>query len=153
MIALAVVLVISLDSVYCRQVEAAEKTDANSQKGDSVQKAGDANEPEEKALEEPTASAPEEKEEVLADVNEPPERRRPDRRARGFGRRRGWRRRPGDANDFRRGRGERRGMSFGGFTDVNEPNDPNRPDKGLEALNLKDVQMKDVIKKLAEWTG
>lgn len=152
MIALAVVFVISPDSFYCRQVEAAEKTDANSQKGDSVQKAGDANEPEEKALEEPTATAAE-KEEVSADANEPPERRRPDRRARDFGRRRGWRRRLGDANDFRRRRGERREMSFGGFTDVNEPNDPNRPDKGLEALNLKDVQMKDVIKKLAEWTG
>lgn len=152
MIALAVVFVISLDSVYCQQVKAAEKTDANSQKGDSVQKAGDANEPEEKALDEPTASAAE-NEEVSADANEPSERRRPDRRARGFGRRRDGRRRPGDANDFRRRRSERREMSFGGFTDVNEPNDPNRPDKGLEALNLKDVQMKDVIKKLAEWTG
>lgn len=152
MIALAVVFVISLDSVYCRQVKAAEKTDAEPQKGDSVQKAGDANEPEEKALEEPTATATE-KEEVSSDANEPPERRRPDRRMRGFGRRRDRRRRPGDANDFRRRRGERREMSFGGFTDVNEPNDPNRPDKGLEALNLKDVQMKDVIKKLAEWTG
>ena len=57
-IALAVVFVISLDSVYCRQVEAAEKTDAEPQKGDSVQKTSDANEHEEKALEEPTATAP-----------------------------------------------------------------------------------------------
>jgi len=152
MIALAVFFVISSDSLYCRQVEAAEKTDANSQKGDSVQKADDANEPEEKALEEPAAGAAE-KEEISADANEPPERSMPDRGPRDFGRRRGQRRSPGDANDFRRGRGERREMSFGGFTDVNEPNDPNRPDKGLEALNLKDVQMKDVIKKLSEWTG
>ncbi len=138
MITLVVVFVISPDSFYCRQVEAAEKTDANPQKSDSVQKTGDANETEEK---------------VSVDANEPLERSRPDRRSRDFGRRRDRRRRPGDANDFRRRRGERREMSFGGFTDVNEPNDPNRPDKGLEALNLKDVQMKDVIKKLAEWTG
>jgi general secretion pathway protein D len=35
----------------------------------------------------------------------------------------------------------------------NEPSKPIDPNNLLEAINLKDVQMKDVIKKLAEWTG
>ena len=35
----------------------------------------------------------------------------------------------------------------------NEPNEPNEPGEPMEALNLKDVQMKDIIKKLADWTG
>ncbi|MHC4396096.1 MAG: secretin N-terminal domain-containing protein [Planctomycetota bacterium] len=34
-----------------------------------------------------------------------------------------------------------------------EPNEPTDPNDMLEALNLKDVEMKDIIKKLAEWTG
>ena len=34
-----------------------------------------------------------------------------------------------------------------------EPNEPADPNDTLEALNLKDVQMKDIVKKLAEWTG
>ena len=34
-----------------------------------------------------------------------------------------------------------------------EPNEPNKPSEPLEALNLKDVEMKDIIQKLAEWTG
>ena len=35
----------------------------------------------------------------------------------------------------------------------NEPNEPIDPNNQLEALNLKDVEMKDIIKKLADWTG
>jgi len=44
----------------------------------------------------------------------------------------------------------------GKLADVNEPGkvvaaaEPNEP---MEAVNLKDVQMKDIIKKLADWTG
>jgi len=35
----------------------------------------------------------------------------------------------------------------------NEPSEPIDPNNIMEALNLKDVAMKDVIQKLAEWTG
>jgi len=35
----------------------------------------------------------------------------------------------------------------------NEPNKPAEPNDPMEALNLKDVEMKDIIKKLADWTG
>ena len=35
----------------------------------------------------------------------------------------------------------------------NEPEDLGDPNNPLEALNLKDVEMKDIIQKLAEWTG
>ena len=35
----------------------------------------------------------------------------------------------------------------------NEPNEPNDLADPLEALNLKDVEMKDIVQKLAEWTG
>lgn len=34
-----------------------------------------------------------------------------------------------------------------------EPNEPNEPKEQLENLNLKDVEMKDMIDRLAEWTG
>lgn len=34
----------------------------------------------------------------------------------------------------------------------NEPSEPVDPNKIMESVNLKDVQMKDIIKKLAEWT-
>jgi len=34
-----------------------------------------------------------------------------------------------------------------------EPNEPAEPNDPMEALNLKDVEMKDIIKKLADWTG
>jgi len=37
--------------------------------------------------------------------------------------------------------------------DVNEPNEPIDPNKIMEAVNLKDVEMKDIIAKIAEWTG
>ncbi len=40
-----------------------------------------------------------------------------------------------------------------GVGDVNEPNEPVDPNKIMEAVNLKDVQMKDIIAKIAEWTG
>ena len=35
----------------------------------------------------------------------------------------------------------------------NEPSEPVDPNKIMESVNLKDVQMKDIIKKLADWTG
>jgi hypothetical protein len=34
-----------------------------------------------------------------------------------------------------------------------EPNKPTEPNDPMEALNLKDVEMKDIVKKLADWTG
>ena len=34
-----------------------------------------------------------------------------------------------------------------------EPNEPNEPGEPMEAVNLKDVQMKDLLPKLADWTG
>lgn len=34
-----------------------------------------------------------------------------------------------------------------------EPNEPQDPNEIMEALNLKDVQMKDIIQKLGDWTG
>ncbi len=56
---------------------------------------------------------------------------------------------------MRRGPGRRPGrMETGGdsfrprrITDVNDANEP------MEALNLKDIKMSDIIKKIAEWTG
>lgn len=39
--------------------------------------------------------------------------------------------------------------------DANEPGDPNapkEPNEPMEALNLKDVQMKDIVKKIMDWT-
>lgn len=105
----------------------------------------------------------------LSDVNQP----------RGWGRRP----RRGDANDFggfagfdgrrsseRRGQmgsGEfgrpsgfgdfdrRRGLGAGpeGVGDTNEPNMPGDSNEPMEALNLKNVEMKDVIQKISEWTG
>jgi general secretion pathway protein D len=35
----------------------------------------------------------------------------------------------------------------------NEPNKPAEPNDPMESLNLKDVEMKDIVQKLAEWTG
>jgi len=35
----------------------------------------------------------------------------------------------------------------------NEPNEPNEPIEPMENLNLKDVEVKDIIKTIAEWTG
>jgi general secretion pathway protein D len=34
-----------------------------------------------------------------------------------------------------------------------EPNEPNDPNNPMEAVNLKDVEMKNIIEKLAQWTG
>ena len=36
---------------------------------------------------------------------------------------------------------------------VAEPNEPNEPGEQLEAVNLKDVEMKQIIDKIASWTG
>jgi len=36
--------------------------------------------------------------------------------------------------------------------DVNEPNEPNEPNDPMENINVKDMEMKDVIAKIAEWT-
>jgi len=76
---------------------------------------------------------------VASDVNVPKDANEP----RGFadaGGRRGLRGRPGqtEGGDLRRA---------GRVTDVNDANEP------MENLNLKDVKMSDIIKKLAEWTG
>lgn len=86
----------------------------------------------------------------LADANQPRDtRRRP--------RRREW----GESGGF----GEFGG--FGGFegrrgprrqtdeiaADVNDPNRPGDSNEPMEALNLKNVEMKDVIQKISEWTG
>ncbi len=77
-------------------------------------------------------NAPEETEQA-ADSNEPQKTEdandpnRPDRRQR-----RGRRGRPGRDRD---------------------PNDPNDPNDSLQALNLKEVEMKEIIRKLADWSG
>jgi len=34
-----------------------------------------------------------------------------------------------------------------------EPNEPNEPGESMEAVNLKDVEMKQIIDKIAKWTG
>lgn len=75
-------------------------------------------------------------------------------------------RRPGDANEpkvaFDVNEPRRRFTADIGprtrrrFTDVNEPGrlaDANEPNEPTEFVNLKDMQMRDVIKKLADWTG
>ncbi len=36
---------------------------------------------------------------------------------------------------------------------ASEPNEPNEPGEQLEAVNLKDVEMKQIIDKIASWTG
>ncbi|MCP4453605.1 MAG: hypothetical protein GY809_19265, partial [Planctomycetes bacterium] len=36
---------------------------------------------------------------------------------------------------------------------VDDPNTPKEPNEPMEALNLKDVQMKDIVKKITDWTG
>ena len=60
---------------------------------------------------------------------------------------------PGDANEPKVASDVK---EPGKLADVNEPGkvvaaaEPNEP---MEAVNLKDVQMKDIIKKLADWTG
>lgn len=95
----------------------------------------------------------------LTDVNEPSgaDAGEPPRFA-GFGERGADGRRPGRremGSDFARsgrfgGFDERRGFDespSGRITDVNDANEP------MEALNLRNVEMKDVIRKISEWTG
>ena len=38
-------------------------------------------------------------------------------------------------------------------SEPNEPNEPNEPGEAMENINFKDMEMKHIIKKLAEWTG
>jgi general secretion pathway protein D len=85
-----------------------------------------------------------------ADANQPP-------RLADAGERRGPGRRPGQmegGSDFRRS-GEFAGFEgrsgpgsrLGRITDVNDANQP------MEALNLKNVEMRQIVQKIAEWTG
>ncbi len=85
-----------------------------------------------------------------ADANQPP-------RLADAGERRGPGRRPGQVeggSDFRRS-GEFAGFEgrsgpggrLGRITDVNDANQP------MEALNLKNVEMRQIVQKIAEWTG
>ncbi len=78
----------------------------------------------------------------LADANEP-------RRPTAFDERRGPGRRPGGFG----GPDERRGPRPGRITDVNEPNRPSDSNEPMELVNLKGVEMKMIIEKLAAWTG
>lgn len=79
------------------------------------------------------------------------------RRVSDFRSRRGF-----DANDMQRGTGgfrSRRGqerLTPPRGADANQPGEPNEPvdpNKIMEAVNLKDMQMKDIVAKLADWTG
>jgi general secretion pathway protein D len=76
---------------------------------------------------------------VASDVNAPGDANEPRRFADARGRR-GFEGRPGqtEGGDFRRA---------GRVTDVNDANEP------MENLNLKEMQMRDIIRKIAEWTG
>ncbi len=58
-----------------------------------------------------------------------------------------------DATDASEGDGsrERRGRRPRAENEGGEPNEA--PDDGMEAVNLKDVEMKKIIDKIAEWTG
>ncbi len=83
----------------------------------------------------------EEREELRAQMRERFGGRRPDGERRPGGRRpRGDRERVSDPNDPN------------APSEPNEPSEPVDPNKIMESINLKDVQMKDIIKKLAEWT-
>ena len=62
-------------------------------------------------------------------------------------RRPGGRRRPRDPND------PNAPAEPNEPTEPNEPSEPADPNKIMELVNLKDFPMKDIIKKLAEWTG
>jgi general secretion pathway protein D len=75
------------------------------------------------------------------------ERRQGGERTFGGERRPGGRRRPRDPND------PNAPAEPNQPTEPNEPSEPVDPNKIMESVNLKDVQMKDIIKKLAEWTG
>ncbi len=46
--------------------------------------------------------------------------------------------------------GNAKSLKAGKADDPNAPKEPNEP---MEALNLKDVQMKDIVKKITDWTG
>jgi len=84
----------------------------------------------------------EEREELRAEMRERFGGRRPDGERRPDGRRpRGDREQVRDPNDPN------------APSEPNEPSEPVDPNKIMENMNLKDVQMKDIVKKLAEWTG
>lgn len=54
------------------------------------------------------------------------------------------------------GRGRRGGNPQAGPGEAEkaeDPNAPKEPNEPMEALNLKDVQMKDIVKKIMDWTG
>lgn len=55
-----------------------------------------------------------------------------------------------DEPDRRRPANRERPVRMFGASEPNEPNDPNGP---MEFVNLKSVEMKSIIEKLAEWTG
>jgi type II secretory pathway component GspD/PulD (secretin) len=38
-------------------------------------------------------------------------------------------------------------------TEPNEPNEPNEPSEPMESINFKDMEMKNIIQKLAQWEG
>jgi general secretion pathway protein D len=99
---------------------------------------------------EPAESADANEPKAAADANQPP-------RVADAGERRGPGRRPGQTEggfDFRRpgefagseGRSGP-GSRLGRITDVNDANQP------MEALNLKNVEMRQIVQKIAEWTG
>jgi len=115
------------DSGNTRQVSR-EKT-----KVDEPNDLGEQPEPQGGEPNEPVTADANDKTEDKEDANSAPESR--------FGRR-GHRRRPGTD-----------GMANDSDGDPNDPNDANEPEDPMEALNLKNVQMKDIISKIAEWTG
>jgi len=102
----------------------------------------------------------------LADANQQrgPGRRRGRMEGREFGEFGGFEGRRGSGRP-----GRMEGSEFGGFggfesrrgsarqpeeiTEANEPNRPGDSNEPMEALNLKNVEMKDVIQKISEWTG
>lgn len=58
-----------------------------------------------------------------------------------------------DSNDEDGQTPPRRGRATRGEGDAAEPNAPEASEDGMEAVNLKDVEMKKIIDKIAEWTG
>jgi len=116
---------------------------------EEAQKASDANEP--------VVASDVNEPGRLADVNEP-------RRVAAVGERRrppdvGGRRRPSDIGEPRRlaAVGDSRRPDDAGrprrAVVITEPNEPAEPNEPMEIVNLKNVEMKTIIAKLAEWTG
>lgn len=91
------------------------------------------------------------KPEMAVDVNERSRRERWPGRLADVGERRGPGRRPRRLRDVNEPIGRQR--PIGRIAEANEPNKPADQNEPMEALNLKEVQMKDIIQKLAEWTG